>query len=97
MTVSKELRDTLTALWDRVTAIKSELEKLRLAAEDPLNDRESLMVSGHSLRQEMVRVRKRIYELTEDDVETTTEPVDEFTHSGTNPFISMDDTQSGLK
>ncbi|MEQ1878789.1 MAG: hypothetical protein ABL958_19265 [Bdellovibrionia bacterium] len=97
MSASKELRDTLTALWDRISAIKSELEKLRLAAEDPLSDREALMVSGHSLRQEMVRVRKRIYELTEDDGETPTEVVDEFTHSGTNPYISLDDTQSGLK
>ena len=91
MSTSQQLRETLSSLWDRVTAIKDELTILNGKAENGTVDKSVVMEACHSLRQEMIRLRKRIYEVTEDYLSLPENKTEEFTN--TNPGLPADDPE----
>ncbi len=65
MPASTELQATLNALLSRAEEIHLELTKLSEKVElDPTIDKDFVIQACHALRAEMIRIRKRITEIT---------------------------------
>jgi hypothetical protein len=95
MAASPELRATLTALSERAEEIRVELSKLaEKVNSDPTIERDYVLETCHALRAEMIRLRKRINEITS-AFEGPSEGLEEF--SNTNPFGEPAPLDDGIK
>lgn len=94
MSASQELQATLNALLSRAEEIHLELVKLgEKVSLEPTIDKDFVIEACHALRAEMIRIRKRITEITS-IFEGPDEVVEDFTANPVVDVVPIDDVKS---